>query len=53
MSQQGVVLGGREREARKGAIDSMCKDVFSLLGDQEGKLGFLLQEILYVLVSGF
>ena len=53
MAQQGVVLGGRERETRKGAIDSVRKDFFSLLGDQDGKLGFLLQEVLYVMVSRF
>jgi hypothetical protein len=31
----------------------MRKDFFSLLRDQEGELGFLLQEILYVTVSHF
>jgi hypothetical protein len=53
VAQQGVVLGGREQKAREGAIDSVRKDFFSLLRDQEGKLGFLLQEVLYVTVSRF
>ena len=53
MVQQSVVFGGWEWEAHKGAIDSMCKEFCSLLGDQKGELGLLLQEVLYVAMSHF
>ena len=48
-----MVFGGREQKARKGALDSVRKGVCSLLGDQEGELGFLLEDVLYVSLCCF
>ena len=42
-----------EQKARKRAINSVHKDICSLLRDLEGKLGFLLEDVLYMLLCCF
>ena len=53
MVQQVMVFRGGKWEAHPRALDGVCKDVLTLLQNQEGKLSFLLKNILYVALGCF
>ena len=53
MMQQFVMFRGGEWKTCKGAIDGVREDICLLLRNQEGKLSFLLKDVLHMSLCCF